>query len=89
MPAEGYPRVSLETVVKWSPQMIVISAPGDIAPGLTDEEYRRSWSRWSAIPAVRQGRIVVLREPYLTLPGPRMGQAARLLLATLHPELAD
>ena len=82
----GYPRVSVETVVVWEPELIVISAPGDIAPGKTDDQYREAWSRWQAIPAVRQGRIIVLREPYLTLPGPRMGAAARLLLRTVHPE---
>ena len=44
---------------------------------------------WQAIPAVRNGCVAVLREPYLTLPGPRMGLAAKLLLTTLHPELKN
>lgn len=88
VPSTGYPRVSVETVVTWAPELIVISAPGDIAPGLTDQQYRDAWSRWQAIPAVRDGRLVVLRAPYLTLPGPRMGAAARLLLGVLHPDRA-
>jgi cobalamin transport system substrate-binding protein len=85
----GYPRVSAETVARWAPEVIIISAPGDIAPGQTDESYRKAWSRWQSIPAVRDGRIEVLREPYLTLPGPRMGAAARLLLGVLHGDALD
>lgn len=85
----GYPRVSAETVARWAPEVIIISAPGDIAPGQTDAAYRKAWSRWQAIPAVRDGRIEVLREPYLTLPGPRMGAAARLLLGVLHGDVLD
>jgi iron complex transport system substrate-binding protein len=86
VPTEGYPRVSIETVVTWQPEVIIISAPGDIAPGKTDAEYRAAWDRWQSIPAVKNGRVVVLREPFLTIPGPRMGQAAKLLFKTLHPE---
>jgi len=86
VPLDRYATVSVETVVTWAPEVIVISAPGDIAPGLTDEQYRSAWSRWDAIPAVRSGRVVVLRESYLTIPGPRMGRAARLLVGVLHPD---
>lgn len=84
--ATGYPKVSIETVVTWAPEVIIISAPGDVAPGLSDDQYRDPWRQWPAIPAVDSGRIVVLREPYLTLPGPRMGQAAHLLERAIRGE---
>ena len=86
--SSGYPRASIETAVKWAPEVILISAPGDIAPGKTDEAYRSTWTRWESIPAVRDGRVVVRREPYLTIPGARMGQATLLMLRVLHPQRA-
>jgi iron complex transport system substrate-binding protein len=86
--ASGYPRINIETIVRWAPEVVIISETGDFSPGLSDEEYRRQWAAWQTIPAVRDGRIVVLREPYLTIPGARMGAAARLLLKTLHPDRA-
>jgi len=88
VPSSGYPRVHFETILRWAPRVIIISAPGDIAPGMTDRQYREPWSRWESLPAVSSGRIIVLRQGYLTIPGPRMGEAARLLLKTLHPALA-
>jgi len=86
--AEGYPRVHFEKVSQWPIEAILISAPGDIAPGLTDEQYREPWMRWPTIPAVASGRVVVLREAYLTIPGPRMADAAELLERTLHGDAA-
>ncbi len=85
---DSYHAASIETVVTWQPEVIIISAPGDIDPGQSDEHYRAAWSRWQSIPAVKSGHVYVLRQPYLTMPGPRMGEAARLLLATLHPDRA-
>jgi hypothetical protein len=84
VPVAGYPRVSVESVVQWAPQAVIISATGDIAPDRTDADYLAPWAQWAAIPAVRRGRVVVRRELYLTLPGPRMGRAAQLLLEVLH-----
>lgn len=84
--ASAYPRINIETIVRWAPEVIIISETGDFSPGLSDEKHRKQWAAWQAIPAVRDGRIVVLREPYLTIPGARMGAAARLLLKTLHPD---
>lgn len=83
---KAYPRVNIETLARWSPEVILISETGDVSPGGTDEAYRRPWARWDSIPAVRDGRVIVLRESYLTIPGARMGAAARLLLKVLHPE---
>jgi iron complex transport system substrate-binding protein len=88
VPTDSYRPVSIETVVTWQPEVIIISAPGDIDPGQTDEHYRAAWSRWQSIPAVKTGRVIVLRQSFLTMPGPRMGQAARLMLQTLHPDRA-
>ncbi|NIA21541.1 MAG: ABC transporter substrate-binding protein [Anaerolineaceae bacterium] len=88
VPSNGYPRVHFETILRWAPQVVIISAPGDIAPGMTDQQYREPWLGRKSLPAVKDGRVVVLRQAYLTIPGPRMGEAARLLLGTLHPDLA-
>ncbi len=85
----GYVMLSMEAVANLDPQVIIISAPGDMGINRTDDQYQAAWSRWKNVPAVRDNRIFVLRQPYLTLPGPRMALAAKLLADTLRRPSAD
>ncbi len=50
-------------------------APGD----------RAAWQTLASVPAVRQGRIVVLQGSWLTVPGPRVADAIDRFAAALHP----
>ena len=84
----GYPTMSMERAAHLQPEVIIISAPGDMGVERSDEHYRNAWSRWKSVPAVRDGRLHVLRETYLTLPGPRMDKAAELLAETLRGEVS-
>jgi len=85
--AADWPTVSPQQVVAMQPEVVVINAavPG---PAGRDEAIRRGWESLSSVPAVRDGRVYVLPEAYLTIPGPRVGQAARVLAETIHPDLA-
>jgi ABC-type Fe3+-hydroxamate transport system substrate-binding protein len=43
------------------------------------------WASLSAIPAVRNKRVHMLVDDRLAVPGPRVGEAARLLAELIHP----
>lgn len=84
---ELYPQPSLEALSERSPAAIL-----DLRPGqeLDDDARRRIVGEWSALatlPAVRDGRVVVLTETHVLLPGPRAGATARVFARALHPDL--
>ncbi|MGH9163076.1 MAG: ABC transporter substrate-binding protein, partial [Vicinamibacteraceae bacterium] len=53
-------------------------------PTIIDRE-RRAWSKLSGIPAVRAGRVYLLYDDALVVPGPRMPIAAEQFARALHP----
>lgn len=80
----GYPQMAMERAAHLNPEVIIISVPGDMGIERSDEHYLAGWHRWQSMSAVRNGRVHVLRENYLTLPGPRMAEAAKLLAEAIH-----
>jgi iron complex transport system substrate-binding protein len=78
-------QISTETILARAPDVIVEVYPGD---GWTPERIaseRAVWRVLSSVPAVRDGRIHILADERFIVPGPRVGEAARLLARTLHP----
>jgi iron complex transport system substrate-binding protein len=78
-------RVSDEDVARARPDVIVLAwtATGDRAkPGRALQN-----SAWKNIPAVRNRRVLVIRDELLNTPGPPLVRGAEELLAALHPEL--
>ncbi|KAF1019730.1 MAG: Vitamin B12-binding protein [Paracidovorax wautersii] len=70
----AYPRLNPEFVVRAQPQRIVVSARN------ARELARRPG--WAALPALRDGQVCVLDDAQMDVlvrPGPRLGDAARLL----------
>jgi iron complex transport system substrate-binding protein len=45
---------------------------------------REVWRGLASLPAVRSGRIYVLQDDRLVIPGPRVAEAVRLIATTLH-----
>jgi iron complex transport system substrate-binding protein len=82
-----WPTVGPQQVVALAPEVVIVNAAGDDAPAGRADAIRVAWSNLPSVPAVARGRVHVLTEPFLTIPGPRVGQAARLLAETIHPEL--
>lgn len=80
---EAYPRVGREWVVEHAPDILI-----DLSPD--PEEPNAFWSRWSSIPAVEQGRVIDLDASVISMPGPYLDQATKLLLGAVYGrELAD
>ena len=82
--AERYPKLGVESVVQLAPQ-VVLQSRMDMAQGDGSAE-RAAWMRWSAIPAIARGRLVILPDDASLRPGPRVADAVEQLAAILHPE---
>jgi iron complex transport system substrate-binding protein len=80
--AGDWPRLSHETLVGWNPRLLVrpetpenaAAFAAAFAPG----------SRWLLLPAVREGRVVVLPGAWLERPGPRLVDALEALVERLR-----
>ena len=80
--AQQWPRLSLEYVIASRPDVIL-----DGEMGTDPSEPDSFWSRYPAIPAVRDGRVLGYpRDPTLH-PGPRIGQTLKILARLIHPEV--
>jgi iron complex transport system substrate-binding protein len=80
--ASRYPRLDVEAATAARPDLILQSRM-DLASG--DPHAEDSfWKRWPSIPAVANGRVVVLPDDLTLRPGPRVADAAEELAAILH-----
>lgn len=70
--ASAYPRVDLEWLIAEAPQ-VLLDASADPEPAA---EY---WSRYPSLPAVAAGRVVAVDRGEVTLPGPYLDHALRIL----------
>ncbi|MCW7754139.1 helical backbone metal receptor [Desulfobotulus sp. H1] len=79
--SQRYPTVSKEAILVRQPDIILEFMPGDRereGNGLVHE-----WQAMASVPAVRKGRIRVLTDNRLLMPGPRIAEAAAILGETI------
>ena len=76
----SYPRVSLEGVLELDPDFLVY-----LAPEVSDPEgyARRVGEMWMGM-GVDTARVHILTQPYLLIPGPRMGRTAERISECLR-----
>ena len=75
-----WPRFSLEALRQRDPDVVVlpVGEPGGPTRAALERE-----PGWRGLPAVRRGRVLEVPADLVARPGPRMGEAARLLRARL------
>ena len=78
-----YPQLSLEEVVRADPEVIVLA---DADYGVKPDQVAAR-PGWSALTAVRTGRVFPIADSLVSRPGPRVGEAAEAYARLLHPEL--
>jgi iron complex transport system substrate-binding protein len=86
-----WPQVGLETIVAWAPEVLIttyMTGEPTAATLAAEIDRLRAMDGWSALPAVRQGRVHYLDADLLTRPGPRLVQALEQVVALLHPGLS-
>jgi iron complex transport system substrate-binding protein len=83
----GYPRISMETVLRLNPDVIVDT----VDMGETEAERRqrqpeneRLWSAYGSLNAVKTKRIHAATTDALVVPGPRVVEAAEWVAAVLR-----
>ncbi len=77
-------RVTDEEVARANPDVIVLAwtATGDRAK----PELALRNPLWKGVPAVKSGRVAVIRDEWLNTPGPPLVQGAWALFRAIHPE---
>lgn len=87
-----WPQLSLETVIADDPQ-VILTLPGTMGntqKPMTNTEALvrfRALPRWKNLSAVKHGRVYVLEDDPMTLPGPRLIDGLEATAAAIHPEL--
>jgi iron complex transport system substrate-binding protein len=79
-----WPEITPEQAIALAPQVVIVNATGADADEGHAKAIDHAWNQWPTIPAVASHRVYILMEPYLTIPGPRVGQAAMRLAEVLH-----
>lgn len=80
--AGQWPRISHETLVAWNPRLLV--RPDTAQNRAAFRDAFAPGSRWRLLPAVRDGRVVVLPGDWLERPGPRLVDALEALVEKLR-----
>ena len=81
-------QATTEVLLARAPEVIVeVHASEGWTPERIARE-RQVWNGLPSLPAVRTGRIYMLTDDRLSIPGPRVAEAIRLLADVLHPEAA-
>ena len=76
-------QVSSEQLITRAPEAVV-ELHGTLTADRRAAE-RRVWDQLPGLPAVKQNRIYLLAGDVLTIPGPRVVEAARMMAEALHP----
>ncbi len=87
---QPWPQVSKETVLAASPQVLIFSSAhaGDErahSPEKLLAQLRKD-PAWAQLPAVKDGRVYVIDDDLITIPGPRLLQALEQMVELLHPQ---
>ncbi|MBW2430821.1 MAG: cobalamin-binding protein [Deltaproteobacteria bacterium] len=79
-----YPHYSWEQVIGLSPDVIVITT---MARQAVFEQVRKTWHKWSRLPAAKNGRIYLVDSDVFDRPSPRLVDGLEQLAVLLHPKL--
>lgn len=82
----AYPQFSEEQVVALAPEILIITS---MARGGRFKQVKKSWEKWAQLPAVKNGRILVVDSNLFDRPSPRIVDALETLAAKIHPELFE
>ena len=81
-----YPEVSREGLIALDPDVILDVEAELQKRGLDRERVRAEWDGLTELRAVRDGRVAVLDEDYMVVPGPRIALAVEAMARAIHPQ---
>lgn len=77
-----YPRISMEEIIRRQPDIIIISS---MERGGRFEKAREDWFKWTAIPAVKTGRVKLIDSDLIDRPSPRVVEGLEKMAKLIHP----
>jgi iron complex transport system substrate-binding protein len=78
-------QLSAETLLARQPDMIIELHPAAGWSAAIASRERDVWKALGSLPAVRTGRVHLLADDRLAVPGPRVAESAAILADVLHP----
>ena len=78
-------QATTEMLLARAPEVIIEAHAGAAWPEDRLRRERDAWNGLPAVPAVRSRRVHILVDDRLSIPGPRVAAAVRLLAEVLHP----
>jgi iron complex transport system substrate-binding protein len=78
-PSESYPRVGLEPILRFDPEVIFFTGETEHVPA----ERIAAWHRWDQIAAVKAGRLYAVPRDLVNRPGPRIIDAIEFFASKL------
>lgn len=82
--AHGWPKVSVEFVLREAPEVILDATMGSEA--LAESAGADFWQRFTSLPAVQNHRVISFMDDRVLRPGPRLPEGLRALAWAIHPE---
>ena len=81
-----YPIISRESIISFNPDIILDTAVGDDATTESLLRIRNIWNDLPRVDAVKNNRVFVIKEKFLTIPAPRsIQQSLALLYDLIYP----
>ncbi len=80
------PIVSPEGILRMNPDIIIEVMSSDLEAKFSEEVIRADWDMLPQLDAYKNNKIFILKQPYLGIPGPRMGQTILDFARIIHPE---
>jgi len=90
--SQPWPQLSIERILSENPEVIIISLAHENNEKRLAKEQLDSWTTdplWKQLDAIRNNRVHFIGENLLTIPGPRIAEAATLLSQHLHGDPKD
>lgn len=82
----AYPEISREGLIHLDPDVILDVVPAEQAGQRLTETIVSDWKNLGVLRAVASGRLYVLRQPFIVVPGPRVAEVVEAVARELHPE---
>jgi iron complex transport system substrate-binding protein len=83
----GFPIVSLEGILQMNPQVILDLVAKDRQGKYAKETLLGDWQSLGQVKAVRDGRVWLVDDDYVFIPGPRLALTVERFARLIHPEL--
>ena len=82
----AYHNISAEGILVLNPDVVIDMVSDLAATGYKEDHLIAEWAQLPRLKAVRDGRIAILGQDYVTIPGPRVIDLLEHIAAIIHPE---